>query len=75
MRGIAMRLGKVLWWAGSVFAVLFAIRTLGTAFAPVPDAKAGLANTAIGLALWLACWLGCFIVAGSFWRPPKSRDP
>lgn len=70
---ILQRLGMVSWWFGTLTAGALLLCAVGAAI------TAGLADAsyvflaALGLAVLVPAWALCFVLAGSFWKPPRAR--
>lgn len=66
------RLGQVLWWLGA----LVATAGIGAAFlSPNWTNNVGAVWAVVGvlcLLVTLPAWAASFVLAGSFWKPPKQ---
>ena len=73
MKEILFRLGQVAWWFGALVA-LAAI--LGAGVALFNDGHNSIGGAgfvlAMGAVFTVPAWAVAFVLAGSFWRPPKA---
>lgn len=74
MTAILFRLGQALWWIGAIIGGAFAL--IG-AFMLVTEKNDGGVVGAMMLGTALAvvapCWTLAFVLAGSFWKPPRPQ--
>jgi hypothetical protein len=67
---ITKRLGIVIWWLGALAGLTAVVMTIAVA------AGHGIMNAWPFLIVvgWLmpVCWAACFVLAESFWRPPRA---
>ena len=70
---LLQRLGLVAWWVGALFGTLMLAFAFISANSPDhPGAGASIYLLAMGI-VTPTLWALSFILAGSFWTPPRGR--